>query len=160
MNKKKTNLGFITGAMVALIIAITAISATGYNVESDIQQLSQREPVLVGVKSGRVAGMAVEMAKVTVDRAGGNTLGLDFEVEKGVTAFEALQQIAKAYSLELKTKKYDFGVMIEGIGDLVGGQDDKYWLFYINGEMAMSSVDTQAISPGDKVEFRFEASPF
>jgi len=46
------------------------------------------------------------------------------------------------------------------MGDKKGGQEDKYWLFYVNGEMAPVAADKQEVKVGDKVEFRFEASAF
>ena len=54
----------------------------------------------------------------------------------------------------------DMGVLIEAIEGQQNGQDNKYWLYYVNGEMPMTSADQQKIKPGDVVEFRFEESAF
>ena len=40
------------------------------------------------------------------------------------------------------------------------GENGKYWLYYVNGEMPMVSADKKELRPGDKVEFKFEKSPF
>ena len=142
------------------IALMTALSVFGFTIEKDIHQLVQKATDYTISQTGQVAGAEVGVATLMVDRGQGNTLSFDVEVEKDMTVFEALQQMATASGLKLQTKKYDFGVLVEGIGDLIGGQDNKYWLFYVNGEMALNSVDTQIVSPGDKIEFRFEESSF
>lgn len=52
------------------------------------------------------------------------------------------------------------GSFVKAIGDKENGQDGKYWLYYVNGEMPMVSVDKTKLKSGDKVEFKFEKSPF
>ncbi len=90
----------------------------------------------------------------------GDGISQDFDIEfvEGMTAFDLLNDRAEELSLE--TKAYDIGILIEAVGDKKNGQDGKYWLYYINGEMPMVSVDNLKINPDDKVEFKFEKSPF
>jgi len=75
-----------------------------------------------------------------------------------MTALEVLQKGAEELGLEVKTKDYDFGTSVEGIGDNIGGTDGYYWLFYVNGAMAQVGVDVQKVEAGDKVEFKYEKS--
>ena len=82
------------------------------------------------------------------------------EGKEGITAFDLLKNKAEESGLVLKTKTYDIGVMIEAIGEKENGQDGKYWLYYVNGEMASVSADKEEIKPGDEIEFKFEKSPF
>lgn len=82
------------------------------------------------------------------------------EFKTGMTAFSLLKEKAEGSGLVLETKSYDIGVMIEAIGGKENGQEGKYWLYYINGEMPMVSADKQELKPGDKVEFKFEESSF
>ena len=82
------------------------------------------------------------------------------EFKEGMTAFDLLKTKAEELSLVLKTKTYDIGVLIEAIGEKENGKDGKYWLYYVNGEMPMVSADKKEIKPGDKIEFKFEKSPF
>ena len=89
---------------------------------------------------------------------GEETKGFKINFKKGMTAFDALK--SKADELNLKTKTYDIGILIQAIGDKENGQEAKYWLYYINGQMPMVSVDKQEIKAGDKIEFKFEKSPF
>mgnify|MGYP001570001500 FL=1 len=82
------------------------------------------------------------------------------EFKEGMTAFDLLQTGVEKLSLELKTKNYDMGIFIEAIGDKENGQEGKYWLYYVNGEMPIVSADKMILKSGDKVEFKFEKSPF
>lgn len=85
-----------------------------------------------------------------------------FNVEfiEGITAFDLLKEKAEESGLTLKTKTYDIGILIEAVGDKENGQEGKYWLYYVNGEMPMVSADKKELKPDDKVEFKFEKSPF
>jgi len=76
------------------------------------------------------------------------------------TAFDLLKTKVEELGLNLETKTYDIGIMIETIGDKINGQDGKYWLYHVNNEMPMVSADKMIIKSGDKVEFKFEKSPF
>ena len=82
------------------------------------------------------------------------------EFKEGLTAFNLLKEKTEELNIVLKTKTYDFGVLIEAIGDKKNGEDGKYWMYYVNEEMPMAAADKKEIRPGDKVEFKFEKSPF
>ncbi|MBU4369204.1 DUF4430 domain-containing protein [Patescibacteria group bacterium] len=82
------------------------------------------------------------------------------EFNQGITAFDLLKNKAEELDLTLETKTYDIGVLIETIGDKKNGDDGKYWLYYINNEMPMVAADKKELSPGDKVEFKFEEFVF
>lgn len=82
------------------------------------------------------------------------------EINNKITAFELLKEGAEELNLSLKTESYDMGVFVEAIGDEENGQDGKYWLYYVNDEMPMVSVDRQEIKAGDRLEFKFGKSPF
>jgi len=76
------------------------------------------------------------------------------------TAFDVLSFYTDKEGIELKTKKYDFGMFVEGIGDKIGDVDS-FWLFYVNGGLANASVDNVEVRPGDVIRFEFTgSSPF
>ena len=80
---------------------------------------------------------------------------------KGMTA----QSLLEDKIVELKSKltiisDSNAGSFIKAIGDKENGQDGKYWLYYVNGQLPMVSVDKTELNSGDKVEFKFEKSPF
>ena len=85
---------------------------------------------------------------------------LKADFREGMTAFDLLEEKAEELKINLKTKNYDFGVFIETIGDKENGSEGKYWLYYVNGEMPSVAADRKELKPSDKVEFKFEKSPF
>ena len=95
---------------------------------------------------------------LVIDYGDGNSQNFDIEFIEGMTAFDLLND--RAGELSLETKTYDIGVFIEAIDDKKNGQDGKYWMYYVNGEMPMVSTDNMEIKPGDKVEFKFEEPSF
>ena len=99
-------------------------------------------------------------AVLVIDYGQGSSENLEAEFKEGMTAFDLLEEKAKEIGLNLEVKTYDMGVFIERIGEKKNGDDGKYWLYYLNGEMPMVSADKQALNPGDKVEFKFEKSSF
>lgn len=96
-------------------------------------------------------------AKLVID---GQEYILDNNLISSTSAYDILVSITAQNNIELQTKQYDFGLLVEAIGDKVNGQDNKYWLYYVNGEMPMVSVDNYEINLGDKIEFKFELSTF
>ena len=84
----------------------------------------------------------------------------EFEVGEETTAFSMLREASEDNDIELSFQDSEFGVFIEKIGPFENGNDGKYWLYYINGEMPQVAADKHQVEPGDKVEFRFVESPF
>jgi hypothetical protein len=97
---------------------------------------------------------------LVIDEGEGTIKTFETEFKEGMTAFDLLKEKTGEIDLTLKFKTYDVGVFIEAIGDKENGEDGKYWLYYVNGEMSQVASDKQLLVPGDKVEFKFEKSPF
>lgn len=76
------------------------------------------------------------------------------------SVYDVLLSLAAQNEIKLQTKEYDLGILIEAMGDKINGQDNKYWFYYVNGEMPMVAVNNYKLKPGDKVEFKFEESTF
>ncbi len=70
------------------------------------------------------------------------------------TAFEALQNLAQQNNLNLKTKQYDFGVFVEGIGG-VENTKEKTWIYFINGKSAEVAADKYELKNGDIIEWKY-----
>jgi len=95
---------------------------------------------------------------INSDEENVKTFEIDFN--SGMTAFDLLKNKAEELDLTLETKTFDIGVLIETIGNKKNGDENKYWLYYINDEMPMVAADKKEIKPGDKIEFKFEESKF
>lgn len=96
---------------------------------------------------------------LAINDGSGNLDTLAVEFQEGMTAFDLLKEGVGKLDLALKVKDYDIGIFIELIGDKKNGQDGKYWLYYINGQLPMVAADKEIIKISDKVEFKFEKSP-
>jgi len=143
----KKNIYIIIGMGIIVVIGSWLLLSYGFWQDSVketnvVQEIAEKEVVLV------------------IDNGGGNPNTFITEFKEGMTAFDLLKKEAEKLALALKTKNYDIGIFIEAIGEKENGQDGKYWLYYINGEMPMVAADKMIIKPGDKVEFKFEKSPF
>lgn len=90
----------------------------------------------------------------------GAVRNFDTELREKITAFDLLKMETEKAGINLRTKSYDMGIMIEAIGDKENGESGKYWLYYVNGEMPQVAADKKELKAGDKVEFKFEKSPF
>lgn len=136
-----------------LIGAIAVIIGTGLMLsEKPEQQIFQEEIYQEDIKK--------ETVSLIIDDGTGNPETFEFEFSEGMTAFDILKNKTEESSIILKAETYDIGIFIEAIGDKENGQNEKYWMYYVNEEMPMVSADQNEIKPGDKVEFRFEISPF
>ena len=98
---------------------------------------------------------ATEQAVLVIDDGQGNPKTFNVEFNQGNTVFALLRAEAEKSGLDLKIKIYDIGVLVEGIGGVENGENGKYWLYYVNGEMPMVSADKNQVKPGDKIEFKY-----
>ncbi len=57
--------------------------------------------------------------------------------------------------VELSLKKYDFGVMIEGVNGLMA-DNKNYWAVYQNGEYAKTGIAQIELQKNDKIELKYE----
>ncbi len=97
---------------------------------------------------------------LVIDDGEGAPKTFEVKVEGEMTTFDLLKSKTEELNIVLETKTYDFGVLIEAIGDKKNGEDGKYWMYYVNGEMSVVAADKKEIRLRDKVEFKFEKSPF
>ncbi|MEK7658953.1 MAG: DUF4430 domain-containing protein [Patescibacteria group bacterium] len=93
---------------------------------------------------------------LTVDNGNGTKNVVSVEFKDNMTAFDLLKAGVEKLSLPLKTKQYDMGIFIEAIGKIENGQNQKYWLYYVNGKTPMVSADKMILKARDKVEYKFE----
>jgi len=148
----KKNIKVIIGLVIVIIISGWLISSGRINqflfqektntLEENIEEETREEIILV-INDGQ-----------------GSPKTFRSSFEEGITAFGLLEEKTKESGLVLETETYDIGVLIKEIGDKENGQDGKYWMYYVNGEMPMVAADKKEIKAGDKIEFKFEKSPF
>lgn len=149
-----------------VVLAIVVLGAgwvvfSGSDQEQDVFQAS-----ILPAESEEV-GSALEALSATIEQA---ELSIDnnvavqsfvLDINASSTAFDLLKQVQKLSGLKIETIDYgSMGLLVESIGGKKNGQDDKNWIYYVNSELAKISAAQQIIKAGDKVEFKFEQSPF
>ena len=145
---KNLNIFILVGGLAILIavgclIFLDRIVPSGFQEKIEISQPKVKKEV-----------------SLIIDYGEGEVDSFQSDFKEGMTAFDLLKEKTEESGLALEAETYDIGVLIKTIGGKENGQGGKYWLYYINEEMPMVSADKQELKPEDKVEFRFEASPF
>ena len=77
---------------------------------------------------------------------------VSYTASKGTTALAQLKQVARG----VVTKTSSFGEYVQSIGEYKGGDDGKYWTFYVDGKMASTGAGTYVAKGGEKIEWKFE----
>ncbi len=101
-----------------------------------------------------------QQAQVKISFAAANAPIFLVEITLEMTAFDALKAAAQKANLKIDAKSSNFGIIVNSIGQFSGGQDGKYWLYYVNGQMAQVAADKLKIKDGDQIEWKFENSTF
>ncbi|OGG08581.1 hypothetical protein A2154_00520 [Candidatus Gottesmanbacteria bacterium RBG_16_43_7] len=70
------------------------------------------------------------------------------------TAFTALERVASVSGIKLKTKQYDFGVLVQAIGEKQNS-DLLSWIYFINGKSPIIASDRSNLKDGDTVEWKY-----
>jgi hypothetical protein len=81
------------------------------------------------------------------------------EISEDSTVFSLLEELAQKENFEIETTQYDFGVFIESIAGLKNGQDNKYWLYWVNDKLGEFAANKREIKEGDKIEWKFLVPP-
>lgn len=129
-----------------LMLGVVVLAGSGCSNKEQNQQRSQSQEQEV----------KVEKKVILVINDGEKNQNFESDFEQGMTAYSLLEKVAKKENLELKTTKYDFGLSVDQVGSKKGGENKKYWMYYIDGVAAQAAVDKQEVKEGMKVEFKYE----
>ena len=99
-----------------------------------------------------VMGEGATVFDFTVTDKDGNVTAFEIHTDKTIVG-EALQELGL-----LEGEESQYGLFVKKVNGITADYDvDKtYWAFYINGEYAMSGVDTTTITAGDLYSFKVE----
>jgi hypothetical protein len=107
---------------------------------------------------------AISKTMYTIDFGGQRTrIEEQLSASEDSTVFSLLQDLAQKRNLDIETSYYEgMGVLVESI-DMVGNKgagDDRYWQYWVNGELPMVSSDKMQVEKDDVVEWKFEPVAF
>jgi len=96
-----------------------------------------------------------------IDRGDGNVSSYQIISSENSTVFSLLEELAKRENFKIESTIYEgMGVLVENIDGVRNGTDNKYWQYWLNGELPMIAADKKEIKEGDRVEWKFAPSPF
>lgn len=96
----------------------------------------------------------IQQVMLVIDFGGQEVVSHSAEHEQGITALSLLMDAAEENNIELKTTEYDFGTMVDSIGEKESSSD-MAWIYFINGESANVGADSYEVVPGDTIEWRY-----
>lgn len=76
---------------------------------------------------------------------------VSFTAEPGKTVLDQLKTKAT-----VEVKESSFGPYVDSINGKVGGTDNKYWSFYIDGQLAQVGAAEYTTTGGELIEWKFE----
>lgn len=83
-----------------------------------------------------------------------------FDYTSSSTVFSVLQAAGQKENFVITYKNYpEMGVLVESIGDMVNGQNNKYWQYWVNDILGEVAADKKILRAGDKVEWKFDIAP-
>ncbi len=69
--------------------------------------------------------------------------------------YDAALNVAIDNDIDIQTKQYDFGVLVESIDGKVNSAEQA-WIYYINGQSGSVAAIEYELATGDRVEWKFE----
>ena len=79
---------------------------------------------------------------------------VSYEGVEGKTALEILKE-----THQVEGQDSDFGTFVTSI-DNTQNSSDTFWMFYVNGTLSGVAADKYTTKAGDKIEWKYEKSPF
>ena len=154
-NKMRATLYLCMMLMMAMVLCTTGCSDKKDNAETTTENIVTTEDVVEVATNNEEKNVLGEGAVIfdfsVVDKDGVETV---FEIHTDKeTVGEALVELGVIVGEEST-----YGLYVKKVNGILADYetDGTYWAFYINGEYAMSGVDTTAITEGDSYMFKVE----
>jgi len=157
----KKNISF---KLALVIIGIFTI-VVGYFVQRNFSLTQQEINNLVQgeISIQEDASKKIREKRVTyiVDKGNGIINSFKISPSKNSTVFSLLEELSQRESFKIEFTIYQgMGVLVKSIDGVENGTDNKYWQYWVNGELPMVAADKKEVKSGDKIEWKFESTPF
>ena len=158
--KKTSFLKALSLLSCALLIAAMTVLISGCSKDTEANPSSQAEPEIssqvssdnVSQTASNVLGEGANVFTFTFTDPDGKETEYEIHTDKEIVG-EALSELGL-----IEGEEGQYGLYVKTVGGITLDYDtDKlYWAFYINGEYAMSGVDTTNITQGYTYSFKAE----
>jgi len=94
-------------------------------------------------------------ANLTLNFGNGRVVSYpQIKIKAGETAYSILLNKMGEVDSQVKTKKYDFGMMVESI-DNISANESYFWSYLVNGQSGSIASDKYVLKDGDTVEWKY-----
>jgi antitoxin component YwqK of YwqJK toxin-antitoxin module len=148
---------------IVLLITLTAgaifLITSSYDLTKQEMDLSSQDQPTISAQLLR--GIAKEKVSYKIIEGNGKIISSALIASENSTVFSLLQDLSKKEIFKIESKQYEgMGVLVESIDGIKNGTDNKYWQYWINGELPMVAADKKGVKNGDKIEWRFDLADF
>ncbi len=95
-----------------------------------------------------------------INKGPGNIEEYQVEIVDESTVFSLLEELAAKENFEIETTLYpEMGILVESINGFKGGNDNKWWQYWVNDKLGEVAADRKKIKGDDVIEWKFDVSP-
>ncbi|MBT3690599.1 DUF4430 domain-containing protein [bacterium] len=77
-------------------------------------------------------------------------------IDSNKSVLDLLSLVVEENNIEFSLRDYgDLGYLVERIGDMKNGDDNKFWQFWINGEYSQIGAADYLVQSNDLIEWKF-----
>lgn len=131
-----------------LILGLLVGVLGGCNAKEETGEIKVRESQVKGVETE-----VQERARIVVD-FGGSQASVSGEIVVGGSVLEGLKQVASHQGLEVEVKHFDFGDLVNRIGDFSNSKE-KSWIYFVNGMSGSEAANQKLVKTGDLIEWKY-----
>lgn len=157
--KSKINSQLAIIILIVLTAGAVFLIRDSYNSANQEIDLLNQDQVIISAQLIRDA--AKESVLYRINEGNGKIISSFLGISQNSNVFSILEVLSKKEGFKIETKEYkDMGVLVESIDGIKNGTDNKYWQYWVNGELPMVAADKQGVKGGDEVEWKFEITNF
>ena len=139
-----------------VFIAATSIASTTNTAAAvePIEAKTSKAVIVVPIATSTTATIAVPPVSNLTITVGSASYPL--RINSTETVLAAMQTLSSTTNFTFTGKENpSMGLFVESINGKANA-NGQYWFLYVNGESASHGVSTQNVSPGDRVEWKYE----
>jgi hypothetical protein len=126
--------------------------------QKELNNLVQEE---ISIQENTIRKIQEKRVVYIIDKGNGIINSFKISPSQNSTVFSLLEELSQREKFKIEFTFYQgMGVLVENIDGVKNGTDNKYWQYWVNGELPMVAADKKEVEAGDRIEWKFESSPF
>jgi hypothetical protein len=149
----------------ALVIIVIFAIAISYLVQRKIalaqQEIADLAQVEINIQENALRKIQEKRVLYLIDKGNGDIDSYKIVPSENSTVFSLLEKLSARENFKIEFTVYqEMGVLIKSIDGVENGTDNKYWQYWVNGELPMVAADKKEVKVGDKIEWKFATTQF